>query len=135
MQLERYRKKSCLHHIMTADEEWIHYNNPKRKKTYAKYGQPAKSTAKPIMALRECSDLMKLEGLYYELLKPSESTTFAPGHEAIIFHHEMPLIYSWPPNRCSFSGMESTTPLKDGRMLKLQMGNTLSNIIVYVFLK
>ena len=47
MLLERHKKKSLLHRIVTGDETWIHYDNPKRKKSYVKPGQPAKSTAKP----------------------------------------------------------------------------------------
>ena len=47
MLLVRYKKKSFLHRILTGDEKWIHYDNPKRKKSYVKPGQPAKSTAKP----------------------------------------------------------------------------------------
>ena len=45
--LERHKKKSLLHRIVTGDEKWIHYDNPKRKKSYVKPGQPAKSTAMP----------------------------------------------------------------------------------------
>ena len=45
--LERHKKKSFLHRIVTGDEKWIHYDNPKRKKLYVKPGQPAKLTAKP----------------------------------------------------------------------------------------
>ena len=40
--LERHKKKSFLHPIVTGDEQWIHYD-----KSYVKPGQPAKSTAKP----------------------------------------------------------------------------------------
>ena len=29
-------KKSFLHRIVTDDEKWIHYDNPKRKKSYVK---------------------------------------------------------------------------------------------------
>ena len=47
MLLERHKKKSFLHRIVTGDEKWIHYDNPKRKKSYVKPGHPAKSTAKP----------------------------------------------------------------------------------------
>ena len=32
MLLERHKKKSFLHRIVTGDEKWIHYDNPKRKK-------------------------------------------------------------------------------------------------------
>ena len=47
MLLERHKKKSFLNRIVTGDEKSIHYDNPKRKKSYVKPGQPAKSTAKP----------------------------------------------------------------------------------------
>ena len=47
MLLERHKKKSFLHRIITGDEKWIHYDNPKRKKSYMKPDQPAKSTIKP----------------------------------------------------------------------------------------
>ena len=47
MLLERHKKKSFLHRIVTGDEKWIHYDNPKRKKSYVKPDQPAKSMAKP----------------------------------------------------------------------------------------
>ena len=31
--LERHKKKSFLHRIVTGDEKWIHYDNRKRKKS------------------------------------------------------------------------------------------------------
>ena len=31
--LERYRRKSFLHRIVTEDEKWIFFENPKRKKS------------------------------------------------------------------------------------------------------
>ena len=39
MLLERHKKKSFLHRIVTGDEKWIHYDNPKRKKSYVKPGR------------------------------------------------------------------------------------------------
>ena len=47
MLLEWHKKKSFLHRIVTGDENWVHYDNPKCKKSYVKPGQPAKSTAQP----------------------------------------------------------------------------------------
>jgi len=32
--LERYRRKSFLHRIVTGDEKWIFFENPKRKKSW-----------------------------------------------------------------------------------------------------
>ena len=34
MMLERHKKKSFLHRIVTGHEKWIHNDNPKRKKSY-----------------------------------------------------------------------------------------------------
>ena len=47
MLLERHKKKSFLHRIVTGDKKWIHYDNPKRKKSYVKPDQPGTSTTKP----------------------------------------------------------------------------------------
>lgn len=42
MLFERYKESSFLH----PNEKWIHYNNLKRKKSYVKADEPAKSTTK-----------------------------------------------------------------------------------------
>ena len=36
----------CLHRIVTGDEKWVHYDNPKRKKSWCRPGEPSTSTAK-----------------------------------------------------------------------------------------
>ena len=111
MLLERKKKKSFLHRIVTGDEKWIHYDNPKREKSYVKPGQPAKSTAKPNihgLMVMLCIWCDQKGALYYELIKPSETINgeryrtkfirlkraiaekrpeYATRHEAIIFHH------------------------------------------------
>ena len=87
-------------------------DNPKRKKSYLKPGQPAKSTAKP--NIHGSKVLLSIwwdqKGvLYYELLKPGETINeeryrtqlirleraiaenrpeYASRVEAIIFHHD-----------------------------------------------
>ena len=110
MLLDRHKKKSFLHRIVTGDEKWIHYDSPKCKKSYVKPGQPAKSTAKPNIhgaKVMRCIWLDQKVVLYYELLKPGEAINgeryrtqlirlkraiaekrleYAIRHEAIIFH-------------------------------------------------
>jgi len=44
--LQRQNRKSFLHRIVTGDEKWIHYDNPKRKKSWVRPGQPSTSTVK-----------------------------------------------------------------------------------------
>ena len=76
MLLGRHKKKSFLHRIDTGDEKWIHYDNPKRKKSYVKPGQPAKSTAKPNIHGAKvifCIWCDQKNVLYCELLKPVET--------------------------------------------------------------
>jgi len=33
MLLARHKRKSFLHRIVTGDEKWIHYDNPKKRKS------------------------------------------------------------------------------------------------------
>ena len=76
MLLERHKKKSFLHRIVTGDKIWIHYENSKGKKSYVKPGQPAKSTAKPnINGAKVMLSIWRDQKgvLYYELLKPGET--------------------------------------------------------------
>ena len=112
MLLERHKKKSFFHRIVTGAEKWIYYDNSKRKKSYVKPGQPAKSTAKPNIygaKVMLCIWWDQKGVLYYELLKPSETINgeryqtqlirlkraiaekrpeYATRYEAIIFHHD-----------------------------------------------
>jgi len=47
MLLARYRRKSFLRRIVTGDEKWIYFENPKRKKSWITPGEPLTSTARP----------------------------------------------------------------------------------------
>ena len=76
MLLKRHKKKSFLHRIVTGDEKWILHDNPKRKKSYVKLGQAAKSTAKPNIhgaKVMLCIWWDQKGVLYYELLTPGET--------------------------------------------------------------
>ena len=41
------KKKGFLHRIVTGDEKWIHYSNPKRKKSWGLPGHASTSSAQP----------------------------------------------------------------------------------------
>jgi len=43
--IQRQQRKGFLHWIVTGDEKWIFYDNPKKKKYYAKPGQSLPSTS------------------------------------------------------------------------------------------
>jgi len=112
MLLERYKKKSFLHRIITGDEKWIHYDNPKRKKSYVKPGQPGTSTPKPNIhdaKVMLCIWWDQKGVIHYELLEPGQTINgdfyrqqlirlkraiaekrpeYATRHESIIFHHD-----------------------------------------------
>jgi len=78
--IQRQQKKGFLHRIVTGDEKWIFYDNPKKKKYYAKPGQslPSISTPQPnIHGSKILCIWWDQKGLvyYYELLKPGDSIT------------------------------------------------------------
>ena len=105
-------KQSFLHRIVTGNKKWIHYDKPKRKKSYVKPGQPAKWTAKPNIHGAKvilCIWWDQKGVLYYELLKPGETINgeryrthlirlnraiaekrpeYTTRHEIIIFHYD-----------------------------------------------
>lgn len=110
--LARHKRKSFLHRIVTGDEKWIHYDNPKRKPAYVKRGQRAPSTPKPNIhgsKVMLCIWWDMLGVIYYELLKPGETVTgdryrqqlirlkraltekrpqYANRHESVILQHD-----------------------------------------------
>jgi len=76
--LARHKRKSFLHRIVTGDEKWIYFENPKRKKSYVNPGQPAKSTARPNRFGRKamlCVFWDQAGVIWWELLKPGETVT------------------------------------------------------------
>jgi Transposase. len=68
---EGQKRKGFLHRIVTGDEKCIHYDNPKRRKSWDKPGHASTSTAKTNI---HCSKLMlciwwdQVGVVYYELL-------------------------------------------------------------------
>ena len=47
MLLARYKRKSFLHRIVTGDEKWIYFENPKRKRSWVTPGELSTSIARP----------------------------------------------------------------------------------------
>ncbi|GFW65912.1 mariner Mos1 transposase [Trichonephila clavipes] len=76
MLLARYKRKSYFHRIVTGDEKWIYFENPKRNRSYVDPGKPSKSTARPNRFGRKtmlCIFWDQEGPIYYELLKPGET--------------------------------------------------------------
>jgi len=76
--LERQRRKGFLHHIVTEDEKFVHYDNPKRRKSWGLPGHAFTSTAKPNIHSSKvmfCIWWGQFGVVYYELLKSSETIT------------------------------------------------------------
>lgn len=74
--LAKQKKKSFLYRIVTGDEKWIFYDNPKRKKSWVSPGEPSTST--PRRNIHGHKVMLCIwwdsEGIvYYELLKPNET--------------------------------------------------------------
>ena len=75
--LERQRRKGFLHRIVTGDEKWVHYDNPKRRKSWGVPSHASTSTAKPNIhgsKVMFCIWWDQLGVVYYELLKPTEKS-------------------------------------------------------------
>lgn len=78
--LQRQKRKGFLHRIVTGDEKWVHYDNPKRRATYGYPGHASSSTGKPNIhgeKIMLCIWWDQLGVIYYELLKPNETITGA----------------------------------------------------------
>ena len=79
MLLVRHKRKGFLHRIVTGDEKWIHYDNPKKRKSWGPPGHASTSTAKPNIHGKRTHVvyLVQLGVMYYELLKLNEIITGA----------------------------------------------------------
>ena len=76
--LQRQKRKGFLHRVVTGDGKWIHYSNPKRRKSSGLLGHASTSSARPDIHAAKvmmCIWWDQVGVIYYELLKPNETTT------------------------------------------------------------
>lgn len=87
MLLQRQQRKGFLHRIVTGDEKWIYFENPKCKKSWVSPGQPSTSTAKPDRFGKKrmlCVWWDQKGVVYHELLKPGETVNTDRYRQQII---------------------------------------------------
>ena len=87
MLLARHDRKSFLHRIITGDEKWIYFENPKKKKSWVDPGQPSTSTARPNRFGKKtmlCVWWDQQGMVYYELLKPGETVNAHRYHQQMM---------------------------------------------------
>lgn len=76
--LTRFKKKDFLHKIVTGDEKWIYYQNPKRRKSWVYPGQPSSPIVKRNIHSAKvllCIWWDYLGVVYYEFMKQGETIT------------------------------------------------------------
>lgn len=85
--LARQKRKGFLYRIITGDEKWIYFENPKRRKVICDPGQPVKATPKRNIHGKKVllSIWWDQKGvIYHELLKQGETVTGDLYREQII---------------------------------------------------
>nr|KAF6311923.1 hypothetical protein mPipKuh1_009110 [Pipistrellus kuhlii] len=81
------QQESFLHQIMTGDEKWIYFENPKHRKTWVDPCQLSTSTARPNCFGKKTMLCVwwDQEGVvYHELLKPGETVNTDHYQQQII---------------------------------------------------
>ena len=87
MMLQRFERKSFLHRIVTGDEKWIYFDNPKRKKSWLLPGEVSPSTPRPNCFGRKTMLFVWWDQcgvVYFELLKPGETVNTDRYRQKII---------------------------------------------------
>ena len=78
MLLDKQKRKGFLHRIVTGDEKWIYFDNPKRRKAICDRGQPSQSTPKRNIHGKKAMLCIWWDHkgvIYHELLKPGQTIT------------------------------------------------------------
>jgi len=91
--LARQKRKSFLHRIVTGDEKWIYFENPKRKNSWVDPGQPSISSPTPNRFGRKtllCIWWDQQGIVYQKMLKPGETVDAHHYHKQLIkFHYAL----------------------------------------------
>jgi len=87
--LARQKRKSFLRRIMTGDEKWIYFQNPKCKKSWVDPAQPTSSSRPNRFGWKTMLCVWwDQEGvIYYEPLKPDETANAHCYHQQLIKLH------------------------------------------------
>ena len=85
--LTRQKRKSFLHRIVTGDEKWIYFQNPKRKKSWVDPAQSSISSSRSNRFGRRCFWWDQEDVIYYEMLKPGENVNAHRYHQQLIKLH------------------------------------------------
>lgn len=76
--LQKCKSHDFFHRLLTSDETWIRYDNPKRKNQWLSSGQPPQTTPKPDIHGKKimlCCWWNSNGLVHYELLKSGETVT------------------------------------------------------------
>jgi len=73
--ISKFRKKDFLQKIITGDEKWILYDNPKHRKSWVDPSQPSTLTPKPNIHAKKVSDGIRKVYFITELLQPGATIT------------------------------------------------------------
>ena len=76
--LQRQNRKGLLHRIVTGDEKWVHYENPRRRKAWEMPAHVSTLMARPNIHGAKgmlCIRWDQLDVVYYEMLIPRETIT------------------------------------------------------------
>lgn len=88
--LTRFKKSDFLDEIVTGDEKWILYNNPKHKKLWADLDEQSTSNSIRVKKVLLCIWWDTKGVVYYELLDPNQAAT-AERYQRQLIHLEKAL--------------------------------------------